>query len=333
MRTIHVHAPGGPEVLQVDEVADPTPGAGEVVVRTTAIGVNFADLWVRLTGGESLPVTPGIEAAGTVAALGEGVEGLAVGQRVIGAPLYQRGAYAELIVVPATHVLPLPDDVSDTDAASLTLNYGTAYAALYNAGRVEKGETALIHAAAGGVGLAAVQLAQLREATVIGTASAGKHDFLRAQGVGELVDYRTGDWTEAVRALRPDGVDVVLDSIGEDGFGKSLSVLGYGGRVVAYGFSSAMGEGESDTPGDVDAAMAASPVTVDKLFNNSVGIVGCHLGAPAPLFRRWMTWIIERTAAGDLRPHVDREFALEDVAEAHRYIHERRNVGKVLLIP
>ncbi len=334
MRAVEIAEPGGPDVLRVTKVPEPEPSADQVVVRTRLIGVNFTDLFARMLPAEQPsrhPVVPGVEAVGIVVEAGEQAGGLQPGQRVIAAPLYRLGAYADQVLVDATHVVPIPDGVSDEAAAALTLNYGTAYAALHHFARVRARETILIHAAAGGVGTAAVQLARLVPDTyLIGTASAGKHDYLRAQGVHEVIDYRTQDWAAAVRASHPEGVDLVLDSLGEDAFARSLGVLCYGGRVVGYGLSAAMRDDHSAP--DIDTAVSA-PAPLSPLLENAAGFIGCHLGAPAPLFREWLNHLVELCEQGAIRPHIDRVFPLEAAAEAHRYLHERRNVGKVLLRP
>lgn len=328
MRAVQIGKQGGPDVLEVADVPWPEPEAGQVVVRTSMIGVNFTDLFARVLPAD-WPVVPGVEAVGTIVKAGADTDGLRPGQRVIAAPLYRLGAYADAVLVDATHVLPVPDGVSDEAAATLTLNYGTAYAALHHCARVRPGETILIHAAAGGVGTAAVQLAGLvTDTRLIGTASAAKHDYLRAQGVHEVIDYRAQDWAAAVRAGHPDGVDIVLDSVGEDAFAKSIGLVRFGGRVVGYGLSAAMRDDHSAP--DIDAAVSA-PGSLSPLLENAAGFIGCHLGAPPALFRQWMSRLIELCEDGAIRPHIDRVFPLEDAADAHRYLHERRNVGKVLL--
>jgi synaptic vesicle membrane protein VAT-1 len=330
MRAMQITKQGGPDVLRLADVQEPRPAAGQVVVAATAIGVNFTDLFARMLPAE-WPVVPGVEAVGTITETGPNVGDLRPGQRVIAAPLYRLGAYADQVVVDATHVLAVPDGISDEAAAALTLNYGTAYAALHQCARVRPGETILVHAAAGGVGTAAVQLAKLvMDTRVIGTASAAKHDYVRAQGADEVIDYRTQDWAAAVRASHADGVDVVLDSIGEDGYARSIGLLRFGGRVVGYGLSAAMKDDHSE-PG-IESAVS-TPVPLDALLENAAAFIGCHLGAPAALFRQWMTHLIGLCEQGAIRPHIDRVFPLEAAADAHRYLHERRNVGKVLLKP
>src|SRR5215468_3566646 len=330
MRAVQIGKRGGPEVLEVADVPDPEPQAGQVVVQATMIGVNFTDLFARMMPAD-WPIAPGVEAVGTIVKAGGDTGELRPGLRVVAAPLYRLGAYADQVLVDATHVLPVPDGISDQAAATLTLNYGTAYAALHHCARVQPGEVILIHAAAGGVGTAAVQLASLvKDTHVIGTASAAKHDYLRAQGVHEVIDYRTQDWAAAIKESHPDGVDVVLDSVGEDAFTKSVGVVRYGGRVVGYGLSSTVRD-DHGVP-DIDSAVSAAG-SLSPLLENASGFIGCHLGAPAGLFRQWMSHLLELCEKGAIRPHIDRVFPLEQAADAHRYLHERRNVGKVLLQP
>jgi NADPH:quinone reductase-like Zn-dependent oxidoreductase len=330
MRVIQIARPGGADVLELADRPAPEPSAGQVSVTTTMIGVNFTDLFARVMAGDE-PVVPGVEAAGVIASVGSGVTDLRPGQRVIAAPLWSLGAYAEQVVVDASYVLPIPAGVSDAAAAAVTLNYGTAYAALHHCGRVQAGETIVIHAAAGGVGTAAVQLARLVPGThLIGTASAAKHGYLRDQGVHEAVDYHAADWEAAIRGGHPDGVDLVLDGVGESGYSRSIGLLAYGGRVVGYGLSSTM-RGEHSAPA-VEAAMSA-PVSLEPFLTAGTGFIGCHLGvAPAP-FRRWITHLLDLCEQGAISPHIDRVIPLAQAAEAHRYLHQRRNTGKVLLRP
>jgi len=330
MRAVQITGPGGPEVLKLTDLPTPEPAAGQVAVTTTMIGVNFTDLFARIMA-EDGTVVPGVEVAGTVAAVGEGVSDVSVGQRVIAAPLYSLGGYAEQVVVDASHVLPVPDEVSDAAAAAIALNYGTAYAALHQCGRIQPGDIVVIHAAAGGVGTAAIQLAKLvPDTSLIGTASKAKHEYLRSQGVHEIIDSRSDDWDTAIRANHPDGVDLILDSVGESGFSRSIGLLRYGGRVIGYGLASTMTD-DHTTPA-IEAA-AATPTTFEPFFANSTGFVGCHLGAPAPLFRRWITHLLTLCAEGAITPHIDRVFPLAGAADAHRYLHQRLNTGKVLLQP
>ncbi|HET7014313.1 MAG TPA: zinc-binding dehydrogenase [Streptosporangiaceae bacterium] len=330
MRAIQITGPGGPEVLKLTDLPAPEPAAGQVGVNATMIGVNFTDLFARIMAQDK-PVVPGVEVVGTVASVGADVSDVSVGQRVIAAPLYSLGGYAERVVADASHVLPIPDGVSDEAAAAIALNYGTAYAALHHCARIQPGETVVIHAAAGGVGTAAVQLARLVPDTfLIGTASAAKHDYLRSQGVHETIDYRSGDWEAEIRANHPDGVDLILDGVGESGFARSIGLLRFGGRVVGYGLAAIVPD--DHTVPEIDATIAAT-TTLEPFLTNSTGFIGCHLGAPAPLFRQWISHLLTLCADGAITPHIDRVFPLAEAADAHRYLHQRLNVGKLLLQP
>jgi len=234
---------GGPEVLRIEERPDLAPGPGDVRVAVRAAGVNFADLMARqglYPDAPKLPAVVGYEFAGVVDAAGEGVEGTAVGDRVLGGSRF--GGYAEQVVTGAGNVMALPEDWSFEEGAALPVNYGTAYAGLVRYGSVQDGERILVHAAAGGVGIAATQIAGVLGAEVFGTASAGKHDAVRGFGVAHPIDYRSKDFVREVRRLagekRP--LDLVMDAVGGNSFRKSFSLLRAGGRLVCFGASSAV---------------------------------------------------------------------------------------------
>jgi NADPH:quinone reductase len=241
MRVVEVVRPGGPEVLAVAVRAVPTAAADTVVIRSEFAGVNFADLWARLNPVAGARAIPGIEVAGRVHEVGPDVSGLEIGDRVVGLPYFALGGYAEYVEVPATHVVPVPEELALDLAGAIPVNYVTAYIALVRVAQVRPGERVLVHAAAGGVGLAAVQLAGVFGASVIATASKPKHEFLEQLDVVDaVIDYSEADWDDQVREASGGGVDVVLDGIGEDGFRKSLHTLAFGGRLAAFGLTSAM---------------------------------------------------------------------------------------------
>ena len=331
MRQVVARRSGGPEVLEVVDAPEPRPGAGEIVVEAEAIGVNFADVWARMGADGKPPFTPGIEVAGHVVAVGEDVESRHAGERVVATPYVTRGAYAELVRAPAELTFPVPHEVDFTVAAALPLNYLTAYAAVEQAARPRWRERVLVHAAAGGVGLAAVQLARRREAEIYATASATKHDALAEEGVAYAIDSRTGDWVEEVRRLTGDGVDVVVDGVGEDAFRKSLGVLRFGGRVVAYGFTSGITGPNADLP-DLEQALAGD-VPLLEFLSEARGLVGVHMGAPAPTLHRWWADLLAWLERGEITPRVDRVYRLDDAADAHARLHARENVGKLVLVP
>jgi NADPH:quinone reductase-like Zn-dependent oxidoreductase len=331
MRQVIARRAGGPEVLEVVEVEEPVAGPGEVVVRAEAIGVNFADVWVRLGADGEPPFAPGIEVAGVVAAVGEGVEQPRVGERVAATPYETRAAYAELVRAPAALAFPVPDRLESVEAAALPLNYLTAYAAIEQAARPRAGERVLVHAAAGGVGLAAVQLARRHGAELYATASGSKHTALAEEGVTHAVDYRQEDWVEAVRRLTGDGVDAVVDGVGEDAFRRSLEVLRFGGRVVAYGYTSGV-TGPDAPPPDLERALGGD-VPLLELLSEARSLMGVHMGAPADTLQTWWRDVLAWHEAGEIRPRIDSVLALEDAAEAHARLHARANVGKIVLVP
>ena len=328
MRQVVAEQAGGPEVLRVVDTPDPEPGPGEVLIVAEAVGVNFADVWARLGVEGEPPYRPGIEVAGTVAALGPGVDALAVGDRVAATPYATSAAYAELVRAPVELCFPLPDAVAATTGAALPLNYLTAYAAVEHAARPSAGERVLVHAGAGGVGLAAVQLARRHGVELFATASPAKHEALRAEGVQHPLGY--DDWAGAVRQLSGDGVDIVVDGVGEDRFRSSLSVLGFGGRVVAYGYTAGI---TSETAADRDLEKTLSDgVPLYDLLSEARGIIGVHMAAPTATLRRWWDHVLDLLASGEVAPRVT-VLPLADAAEAHRRLHARENVGKLVLVP
>jgi NADPH:quinone reductase-like Zn-dependent oxidoreductase len=331
MRKVVAVEAGGPDVLRMVEAPQPTPGPGEVLVRAEAIGVNFADVWARMGAEGAPPYSPGIEVAGTVVARGPDVAWPAVAERVAAVPYARAAAYAEFVITPADLAFAVPDGMAAETAAALPLNYLTAYAAVEHTARPRAGERVLVHAAAGGVGLAAVQLARRHKVELYGTASADKHGVLRDEGVAVTIDYRTRDWVTALKDVADDGVDIVLDGVGEDLFQRSLSVLRFGGRVVAYGYSAGV---SSPTEADLDLeATFAAGVPLYELLAEARGLMGVHLSAPTAMLRQWWADLLAWEASGEVRPRIDRILPLADAAEAHRRLHARENVGKIVLIP
>ena len=332
MKAVEVRAFGGPEVMRVVELPEPVVGTEDVLIEADAIGVNFHDLCARLgfPGLVTLPFVEGIEVTGRVVAGGGQFR---VGERVIGLPLFGHGAYAERVVVPAEYVYAIPDAMPMDAAASFGVNFLTAYAALHYTARLRRGERVLVHAAAGGVGTAAVQLAQCGGAEVLGTASLAKHGSLKALGVRHVVDYRSEDWVAEVRSRTGgEGVDVILDPIGGEISRRSLELLRYGGRLVCYGISDLFRDKQRLKPQAV-TSWESSAFPAAPLLSGATAVMGCHLGAPPAMLRSWMTQLLQMYVAGSVAPRVDRVFKLSEAPAAHQYIHDRLNVGKVLLTP
>jgi NADPH:quinone reductase-like Zn-dependent oxidoreductase len=334
---------GGPEVLEVLERPDPPVGPGEVRIAVRAAGINFADTMARLGMYPDAPKPPcvmGYEVAGTVESLGEGASEHAVGDRVIAGT--QFGGQAELVTVPANQVLPLPERLSFEQGAAFPVNYGTAYAALMVMGSLRKGDRLLIHAAAGGVGIAATQIARNVGAEIFGTASPSKHEAIRAQGVAHPIDYRNQDFeAEAMRLTSGEGVDLIIDALGPTSFRKDYRLLRPGGRLVMYGLSEATKEGSRDIPAALRSLAKMPLATIPwwkslALMNENKGIFGLNMlkwWEREGSLDRVTEPLMADLEAGDLEPVVAEAFSFERAGDAHRFIAERRNVGKVVLFP
>jgi NADPH:quinone reductase-like Zn-dependent oxidoreductase len=336
MRHVAITRRGPPDVLQSREVADPTPRDDEIRIAVRAAGVNFADVMARLgfyPDAPRLPFVPGYEVAGSVDAIGPGVTVFRVGDRVLA--LTPFGGYATSVVVSAGSAFATPAGFDDVLAAAVPVNYLTALLALYRLANVGADDTVLIHGAGGGVGIAATQLAKLRHARVIGTASAAKLEAIRSHGVDHPIDHRRQDVAAEVRRLTAGrGADVILDSIGGRSFAVSYGLLAPLGRLVLCGVSSlATGERRSlwRAVGTLLRMPAFRPLS---LMNHNRAVLGLHLGhlwSEAGQLRRGMEALLHDMAGGRLRPVVARTFPLDRAADAHRYLQSRANIGKVVL--
>jgi NADPH:quinone reductase-like Zn-dependent oxidoreductase len=336
VRALVITEHGPPEVMRVQERPDPEPGPGEVRVRVRAAGVNFADLLARVGLYPDAPKPPcvvGYDIAGDVDAVGESVEDLEMGQRVMGGSRF--GGYAQLAVTSADALIPIPDGWSYSEAAALPVAYVTAYAGLIGHGGLRAGERVLIQAAAGGVGTAATQIAKLTDAEVWGTASPSKHEAIRGFGVDQPVDYRTHDLVDEVRRIAGEEqpIDLALDGIGGRSLRQSFALLRPGGRLVCIG-ASEMQAGERRSPVRAMRVLAQMPrFNPIKLMRESKSVIGLNMLALWD--SRGLQGYIEPLRAlldeGRIRPVVAKEFRLDDGPEAHRYVHERKNIGKVVL--
>nr|WP_202477707.1 MULTISPECIES: NADP-dependent oxidoreductase [Streptomyces] len=308
MQAIVQSAFGGPEELVHAETDIPEPGPGEVLVRVGGAGVNPGDAVLRsgrVPGLVTLPWTPGNDVAGTVERVGVGVTRFVPGDDVYGMlPVSPRGAYAEYTAAPATALAPKPKNLDAAHAAAVPLVAITAWQALAVLARVQPGDRVLVHAAAGGVGHVAVQLAKEFGAYVIGTARTAKHDWLRGLGADELIDYTAGDFRTAVSP-----VDVVLDLVGGAYGGRSLDVLKSGGLLI----------GASIDPGTDEQEAAERDLR--------------YVWVTAEPDGRSLEPITERIETGRLRVAVERTYPLSEAAAAHRAIEEKRTTGKLVLVP
>ena len=326
---------GGADVFEAREAPDPMPGPGEIRIRVRAAGINFADILARIglyPDAPKPPVVVGYEVAGVVDVVGQGVIRPHEGDRVVA--LTRFGGYADCVVVHASQAYHFPDRLSDAEAAAVPVTYLTAAIALYRMAALTAGETVLVHNAGGGLGIAATQLARLRRATVIGTASAGKHDALRSFGVEHAIDYRHADVEAEVRRVtKGRGVDVILDPIGGSSFGASYRMLAPLGRLVMLGISS-MSDEKRNAWRVLRSWWGMKAFDPLSLINRNRGVFGLnvgHLWDEGRQLQALMELMMTELGAGRLEPIVARTFPLERVADAHRFIQNRSNIGKVVL--
>jgi NADPH2:quinone reductase len=312
---------GAPSVLRYEDVPDPVPGPGEVLIQVEAISIEGGDTLNRLRG--EMPTVPhivGYQAAGTIVQLGEGVTDRFEGQRVVAVMFW--GSHAELVAVPALITWPMADAADLVEVACVPVAYGTAHDCLFEFGHLAAGETVLIQAGASGVGVAAIQLAARAGATVIATASSDERlAKLTDLGLDHGVNYGQADWVQQVRALTPDarGVDLVVDSVGGPTLRGSVQCLRYRGRAISVG----------------SAGRDPEPFDISLLSAGNHSLTGVFVGAEI-IFERTRTMIgglIQDVADGTLKVIVDRTFPLSQAADAHAYIESRQATGRVVLIP
>jgi NADPH:quinone reductase-like Zn-dependent oxidoreductase len=338
MRQIVTTRNGGVEVLKVQEAPDPKPGKGEVVVQVKAAGLNFADILARqglYPDGPKKPCVMGYEVAGVVEAVGEGVPSDLVGKPVVAMTRF--GGQSEKVVVGMNQLFEKPESLSFEQAAAVPVNYLTAYALLVVMGGLRKGEAVLIHNAGGGVGLAALDIAKHIGATTFGTASPGKHEFLRARGLVHAIDYRNQDWLAILKELTSGrGVELVIDPIGGSHWKKSYAALRTTGRLGMFGVSTASANGLRGKLKLIKAAAQMPRFHPLGLLNKNRGVFGLNLGhmwhEPEKV-ADWVQAIMAGVAEGWIRPHVDKAFPFAQVADAHSYMESRKNIGKVVLVP
>ena len=338
MRQIVTTRNGGVEVLQVQEAPDPKPARGEVVVEVKAAGLNFADILARqglYPDGPKKPCVMGYEVAGVVEAVGDEVDDALLGKAVVAMTRFR--GQAEKVAVAATQLFEKPDSLSFEEAAAIPVNYLTAYALLHVMGSLHAGESVLIHNAGGGVGLAAIDIARKIGAITYGTASPGKHEFLRERGLDHPIDYRNQDWLPILKQLTNGrGVDLVIDPIGGAHWKKSYAALRHTGRLGMFGVSTASANGLKGKFKLVKAALQMPRFHPLGLLNKNRGVFGLNLGhmwhEPEKV-SVWMKAILDGVGGGWIRPHVDKSFTFAQAGDAHSYMEARKNIGKVVLVP
>jgi NADPH2:quinone reductase len=322
MKAAVYYETGTPDVLRYEDVPAPQPGPGEILITVEAISIEGGDTLNRL-GGEltSRPHIVGYQAAGTVTALGEGADQYTVGDRVVTVGL--NGSHAEQRAVPQGFAWPIPDDLGTLEAACIPVAFGTAHDCLFEFGRLQPGETVLIHAGAGGVGIAAVQMAKQAGARVLATASSDERlARLKPLGLDDGINYVTHDFVTESRALTNGrGIDVIVDSVGGTNLQRSIDALAYRGRCISVGDAS---RGLRD------------PLDVSGLRPNNQMLSGYFLGGELFFGTRAYGMVsdqIDAVANGSLKVVIDRTFPLADAAAAHEYIESRQAFGRVVLIP
>ncbi len=337
MKAVRIETRGGPEILVVREIPDPVCGPGQVKIAVKAAGVNFADVVMRMgmyPDAPPKPYSPGYEVAGTVLEIGAGVSRVKPGDRVMAGTRF--GGYATVAVTEESKVLALPDSMTFVEGAAIPVNYITAWVAMISMARMQKGDRILIHNAAGGVGLAAVQLARRSGAEIFGTAGSDtKLQFLREHGVAHAINYRTQDFAEEVRRITSGaGVDLILDPIGGETTKKGYALLRMSGRLVIFGVSS-MVTGRTVDLLRVGWEMLTLPRwNAVGLMNANKGVFGLNalkLWDEEAVLGPVVAGIVAGVQEGWLRAHVDRTFPYDQAGKAHEHLQDRKNIGKVVL--
>ena len=336
MQQVVITRHGGPEVLHVRETAEPQLKSGDVLIDVKYSGINFADLLMRMglyPSAPKPPFTPGYEVSGVIAKVVSTENDELLGKSV--AALTKFGGYSSKVVVKKDRLIALSDGVDMALAAAMPVVYLTSYVMLSLQAHLQKDEWVLIHNIGGGVGLAAVELSRMIGANIIGTASAGKHDRLREKGIHHLIDYNTEDFVARVKEITEGkGVDVIIDPIGGENLKKSYKALGSFGRLVVFGFSKAASGPRRKVLHLLKEYIKTPKFSPIKLMGHNKGVFGCHLGMVMDrqeLLQECMQKLMSYFQSGDINPHVDRVFPLNRVTDAHQYIMDRRNFGKVLL--
>lgn len=338
MRQIYITGYGGTEKLQLRESPDPQPQSNQVRIRVKASGINFADILARQGLYPDAPKAPcvvGYEVSGAVDAAGPAARQDWIGREVFA--LTRFGGYADTVVVPETQIFAKPASLSHEQCAAIPVNYLTVWQLLVVMGSLSADETVLIHNAGGGVGLAAIDVARHIGARIFGTASAGKHTFLKERGLHEAIDYRSKDWpTELARLTDGRGVELIIDPIGGSHWKKSYKALRSTGRLGVFGVSVASDSGKLASLKLIGTALGMPffhPLSLMNLNRAVFGVNMGHLWHEPEKIRSWADALIDGVAAGWVRPHVDKAFPFDRAGEAHAYLEARRNIGKVVLTP
>ncbi|KAF3704377.1 Synaptic vesicle membrane protein VAT-1 -like protein [Channa argus] len=322
--------------LQVKTQNKPQLKAGEVLVCIKACGLNFAELLARQGLYDLLPAPPvvmGMEGSGVIEAVGESVEDRKVGDRVI---VFSRsGIWQELVVASANSTFPMPEQMSFEEGAALPVNYLTAYMILFDVANLRPGKSVLIHMAGGGVGIAATQLCHtVEEVIIFGTASASKHETIAQGGVTHPIDYRTKDYVEEIHKISPKGVDIVLDPLGGSDTQKGFGLLKPLGTLIVFGAANCVTGQRKNLLAMAKTWYNQLSLNTLKLMQANKAIAGFHLGhVSEELISNTMHKLLELYVQGKIKPHIDSCYHFEEVGDAMRRMHERQNIGKIILLP
>jgi len=340
MKQVWISKAGGPDVLELREAENPAVDENSILIDVKAAGINFADIMARLgiyPDAPKIPCVVGYEVAGVIEQVGSSVSKFEPGMRVIGMTRF--GGYSSKIVLKGNQIFPLPDEWSFEEGAGFPVNYLTAYQLLVVMGSIRDGNSILVHNAGGGVGTAATQIAKLFDAKIFGTASKHKHPFITENGVLHAIDYRSKDFVKEVKRISDGhGVDLVIDPIGGKHFARSYEVLKKSGRLLMFGVSTMA---QSKTRSYIDSLKMLFSTPMLKfhpinLMNQNKGVLGVNLGHlwdEAEMVMQWAYELLQWAEDEKIRPQIDRTFSFEEAAEAHHYIQDRKNLGKVCLIP
>lgn len=342
MKKIVIEKPGSYDQLKIKEFPDPKPGKGEVLIKTAAAGVNFADCLVRMGVYSSAkefvgwPITPGFEVSGIVSALGEGVTGFTTGQKVIGITLF--GGYSTHVILPSDQVFALPEDWDLIQGAAFPTVFLTAYYALFELAHVRKGDSVLIHSAAGGVGSALVQLAKIAGCTVTGVVgSSHKTNYVKSLGADHVIDKSSQDlWTEAEKSSK-EGFDVILDANGKETLQQSYAHLSNGGKLVVYGFHTMFSKGKGKPnwlklAWDYLKTPRFNPLYMTNENRSILAFNLSYLMKKKMILEEMVKELLKWVSEGKIIPPLVKTYPLEQADAAHRDLERGNTVGKLVLL-
>lgn len=338
MKVVQISKAGNSSVLKELSIPDPIVNENEVKIAVKASGINFADIVARQGLYQDAPPIPcvvGYEVSGIISEIGKNVDQNLLGKEVIAMTRF--GGYSDTVVVPINQVFIKPSKFSFEEAAAIPVNYITAWCLMVIMGSIKKGETILIQNAGGGVGLAAIDIAKHLDIKTIGTASVGKHQRLKERGLDVTIDYRQNNWDqEVMKATNNLGVDLVIDPLGPASWKKSYPLLRHCGRIGMFGASEMSSSSKFNKLGMIKTALKMPFYHPIPLLDKNRGVFGVnmgHLWHETERMREWFTPILEGCESGWVKPHVDKVFKFSEASKAHDYLEERKNFGKVILIP